>query len=223
MFPSLLLSASPRCTQAHVCVPSAPPVPCSPFSVLQLLLVDVPAPGLSCPLWPLRSLGSGDHFVPSPTSTPLPLDSPGDLPFVHLLMLWPPVLSFLRAPPAKSAPPAPSSLRVLPLPNTSSSFYLRSKSLPCKSPTYCPLCHPSLRGSQANDIPAPASSQDTDSAPPPKKGPSMEKSSMPSTGAHPYPCTGIQGAAELCQSHLPSMFPPTLPLFPPQPSKPKHL
>lgn len=169
MFPGLLLSASPRCTQAHVCVPSAPPVPCSPFSVLQLLLVDVPAPGLSCPLWPLRSLGSGDHFVPSPTSTPLPSDSPGDLPFVHLLMLWPPVLSFLRAPPAKSGArfiPAPSSLRVLPLPNTSSSFYLRSKSLPCNSPTYCPLCHPSLRGSQANDVTAPVSSQDTDSAPP---------------------------------------------------------
>lgn len=34
---------------------------------------------------------------------------------------------------------------------------------------------------------------------------------MPSAGAHPYPCTGLQGAAELCQSHLPSMFPPTHP------------
>ena len=151
-----------------------------------------------------------------PLSSPaLPSDSPGDLPFVHLLRLWPPVLSFLRAflqsqnqgsflPPLLCKSPA----EVLPSPNTSSSFYLRSKSLPCKSPTYCPSRHPSLRGSQADDVTAPVSSRDTNRTPHYRRAPLWRSHPCPRRELIPTPALASRGL--LSSAIPPPKYVPTL-------------
>ena len=151
-----------------------------------------------------------------PLSSPaLPSDSPGDLPFVHLLRLWPPALSFLRAflqsrnqgsflPPLLCESPA----KVLPSPNTSSSFYLRSKSLPCKSPIYCPSRHPSLRGSQADDVTAPVSSWDTDRTPHYRRAPLWRSHPCPRRELTPTSALASRGL--LSSAVPPPKYVPTL-------------